>query len=228
MRLGHEQHEPQQLLLRARDAAQDVVDGQGVRGADDRGGAEPLPPVARVGVAQLAAVHRLEQRPLLHAAHLVDALEVGVAEDRVGQVADDRQDRVDEPRLAARRAQVVGARMDVDQVVDDRPRGAHDLAPLVGVVAHDLVRVLAHGQAGRRARRPARRRSRPGRSWRMTSSSAVAPKVPAFSPGRVDVVRERDPLRVAGDSATCCGVSAVPRLATTFSKPDWWAISASV
>ena len=36
----------------------------------------------------------------------------------------------------------------------------------------------------------------------------------------------RFPYRVI--SATCWGVSAVPRLATTFSKPAWWAISASV
>ena len=39
VRLGDQQHEPQQLLLGARDAAQDVVDRQGVGRADDGRGA---------------------------------------------------------------------------------------------------------------------------------------------------------------------------------------------
>ena len=51
---------------------------------------------------------------------------------------------------------------------------------------------------------------------------------PGLLAGRIDVVRQRDPRRVAGEERDLAGVRAVPSEATTLSKPAWWAISASV
>ena len=53
----------------------------------------------------------------------------------------------------------------------------------------------------------------------MTSSRAVAPNVPAFSPAASTSYASAIRFAYRVSSATCCGVSAVPSDATTFSKP---------
>ena len=185
----------------------------------------PGAPTERPGVR--APMERLEQRLLADRRATGEELEVGVADHRVADLAERRQDGVDEPLAALGRADVDPRGVVVDEVGQDRVRGPDRLAPQVGRLADDLVGVLALGQpddadvgqpdaavgldlgdevvqlghaerAGALAR-PGRRR-RPGRpSWRSGVSSATWP-----------------------------GVSAVPRLATTLSKPAWWAMSASV
>ena len=62
----------------------------------------------------------------------------------------------------------------------------------------------------------------------MSPARAVTPSVPAFSPAASTSYARtiRSAYRVS--SATWPGVNAVPRLATTLSKPAWCAISASV
>ena len=197
VRLRDEEHEAQQRLLGRRDGPQDVVDGQRVRRVRHGLGGEPVEAVAPLGLAR-GPVHRLEQRALLDPGHLVDQAEVGVAHDRVGQAAEDGQHLVHEPRLAARRAQVVRAGVDVDEVVDDRLRRADLLAPAVGLVAQHLVGVLALGQADDAdvveldprvvAAELADELLERGRA---EGAGLLA--------GRVDVVGERDPLRVPGD-----------------------------
>ena len=141
--------------LLGQDAAEDVGDGQRVRrgrsiSAEMR---EPPPsrrlpgPPARPAGRRPAAAQDLEEHALLHPGHLADALEPAVAHDRVRDGPDRRHDRVDEARLAARRLEVVGLRIGVDEVVDDRLGRADLLAPAVRRLADDLVRVLAVRQA---------------------------------------------------------------------------------
>ena len=155
-------------------------------------------------LAVAAAMHRLDQGPLLHAGDLADPAQVRVPQDRVGEVADDRQHRVHEAGLAARGAQIVGARVDVDEVVHDRACGPDLLAPSIRLVAQDLVRVpslrqahdadvvqLHAGVAGGQLADDLLQRGRPERAGLLAR--------------RVDVVGEGDALRIAGDQRHLLG-----------------------
>ena len=202
--LGHQQHQAQQLLLRPRDGAQDVVDRQGVRGVGDGLGGEPVAAVAAVRLAGGPPVHRLEQRPLLHARHLLDLAEVGVAHHGIRDAAQDVEHGVDEARLAAGRPQVVGAGVDVDEVVDDRLRRPDLLAPSVRLVAQDLVRVAVVGQADHADVVE----GHPGVVARELADQLLERRRPeraGLLAGGVDVVGERDPLGVARDQRDLAG-----------------------
>ena len=204
VRLRHQQHQAKQLLLGPRDGAQDVVDRQRVGGAGDGLGGEPVAPVAAVGLPHRTPVHRLEQRPLLHPRHLLDLAEVGVAHHGIGQAAQDVEHGVDEARLAAGRPQVVGAGVDVDQVVDDRLRRPDLLAPAIGLVAQDLVGVAAVGQLDDAHVV----QGDPGVVARQLADQLLerrgAERAGLLARG-VDVVGEGDPLRVAGDQRDLLG-----------------------
>ena len=92
-------------------------------------------------------MERLEEHPLLHAGHLAEALEVPVAQDRVADGPERREDQVDEAGSPAGGAHVRRPRVEVDQVVDDRSRRPDRLAPGVRGVPDQLVGVLAVRQA---------------------------------------------------------------------------------
>ena len=117
-----------------------------------------------------------------------------------GHGADRRHQRVDEAGLAARRLEVVGLGVGVDEVLDDRLRGADLLAPAIGRLAQDLVGILA-------VRQPhdadlveldaalGRGELADQRLQRLRAERA------GLLAGRIDVVGERDPLRVARQRA---------------------------
>ena len=63
----------------------------------------------------------------------------------------------------------------------------------------------------------------------MSAGQGGHPERAGLLAGRVDVVGEDDPARVAGQQRDLARASApCPGSATTFSKPAWWAIRASV
>ncbi len=118
--------------------------------------------------------------------------------------------------------------MEVDEVVDDRLGGPDLLAPTIGRLANDLVGILAVGQADD-ADLVELDAGVGGRQLADQRLERLRPERARLLAGRVDVVGERDLLRVAGEQRRPGpGVSAVPSDATTLSKPAWWAISASV
>ena len=221
-----EEQEPEQLLLDRRDRGEDPVDRQRVGRGEDGVGGDPA--LGGRAARRRPAMEDLQDGALLDARHVVDLLEVGVAHHRVRDRPQRRRDRVDEAGLAAGRLEVDLPSVEVDEVVDDRLGGPDLLAPAIGRLADDLVGILAVGQAddadlveldagvGRRQLADQR-------------LERLRPERPGLLAGRVDVVGERDLLRVAREERRPGpGVSAVPSDATTLSKPAWWAISASV
>ncbi len=94
---------------------------------------------ARLGTS----VERLEQGPLLDSRAAGEELEVRVADDRVGHLAEGRHDRVDEALAALGQAGVHPPGVVVDQVGQDRVRGSNGLAPEVGRFPDHLIGVLA-------------------------------------------------------------------------------------
>ena len=219
LELRHEQEQAQELRLLRQHAAENLAHGQRIRGGDDRVGGEPA--LARRGRALGAATESrrpgpcdvpaspdappsrvpaqdLEQHALLDARHAMDELEVGVAHHRVRDGADGRHERVDEARLAARRLEVVRLRVRVHEVLDDRLRGPNLLAPAIGRVAQDLVGILAvrHPDDADLVELDAAL----GRGELADQAlERLHAERAGLLAGRVDVVRERDPLRIPGE-----------------------------
>ena len=97
-------------------------------------------------------VQDLAQDALLDARLVADLLERLVAAERIGDVADGRHDGLDEADAAGRRLEVEAAGVVADEVLDERLGLGDALLPGRRVLAHDLVGVLAVGQARRRGR----------------------------------------------------------------------------
>ena len=126
------------------------------------------------------------------------------------------------------RLEVEAAGVMVDEVLDERLGLGDGRLPGGRVLAHDLVGVLAGGQPRDAdvleldARVVALELAdEPGQGGHAERARLLA--------GRVDVVGQHDAARRSGSGARPGpGSGPCPRLATTFSKPAWWAISASV
>ena len=159
-----------------------------------RAGASPARPGPGRGEP---ALEDLAQGALLDAGHAADLLERLVAAERVGDVADRRHHGVDEADPAGRGLEVEAAGVVADEVLDERLGGADRAVQVVRRLADDLVGVLAVGQP-----RDADVLELDPRvvvwSWPMSPASAVTPSVPGLLAGRIDVVGEHDPVRVAG------------------------------
>ena len=208
-------------------AAQDLVDRQRVGRGEDGVRGDPARPIAPPGAGRAVERPRAASAPRPRAPGVDRAggrRRASPGSAGCGSSAAPR--RRSAPCRPA--SQVDGARVDVDQVVDDRLGGPDLLAPAVGRLADDLVGILALGQAddadlveldaGVVARQLAdellerRRAERAG-----------------LLAGRVDVVGERDPLGVAGEQRDLARASAPCRATRRRCRsPAWWAISASV
>ena len=100
--------------------------------------------------------------------------------------------------LPPARLEVVGTGVDVEQVVDDRAGDADLLAPAVGLVAHHLVGVAALGQADDADVVQLHAGVVGGQLADQLLERGRAERARLLA-GRVDVVGQRDPLRVPGD-----------------------------
>ena len=151
--LGHQQEQAEQLLLLGQDPTKDVADAQGIRGgghafhADATRRISAAPAGRRKACRGTPTSKHLEEHALLDTGDLTYALEPGVAHDWIRDGTDGGDERVHEACLPARRLEVERLRVGVDQVVDDRVGRADLLAPSIGGVAQELIRVLAIGQA---------------------------------------------------------------------------------
>ena len=179
--------------------AQDVVDRQGVRGAGDGLGGEPVAPVAPIGLAQpdAGASPRAASAPRPPITCWT-WLQVRVAHDGVGQAADDVS------TASTKRALPPGVRRSLARAWTSIRWStigfarADLLAPAIGLVAQDLVGVLPVGQlddADVVERHP-------GVVARQLADQLLerrgAERAGLLARG-VDVIGERDALRVAGD-----------------------------
>ena len=192
-----EQKQPQQLRLLRRDRAQDVADRQRIgRRQHGIGGDPPVPLAARGGGKP--PVQDLAQHALLDAAHAADLLERLVPAERVGDVAERRHHGLDEADPPRRGLEVEALGMMVDQVFDDRLGRRDSVAPRVGRLAHDLVGVLPVGQPhdahvleldARLLGQLLELADEPGQRLHPERAGLLA--------GRIDVVGQRDPPRVA-------------------------------
>ena len=124
--------------------------------------------------------------------HLLQRL---VAPERIGDVADGRDDRIDEAEPAGRGLEVVARRVVIDQVFDERLGSRDRRLPASRLVAHDLVRILAVRQPDDadvlelHARVVALELGDEAGQRRHAERARLLAR-------RVDVVRERDALRV--------------------------------
>ena len=211
--VGQEQEQPEQLDLDRGDRLHDLLGadrlGRGAHGVERDPGAGMLAADRRTTTARGAdrsigpTMERFEQRLLADRRSAREQLDVGVADHRVADLAERRQDRVDQLLAALRRPHVGLRGVIVDEIGQDRIRGPDRLAPQVGRLADDLVGILALGQ--------------PDDADVGQADAAIGldladevvqlghPERARGLAGRVDVVGQCDLLRVAGQERDLAG-----------------------